>query len=201
MKTWVITGGVACGKSAVSKRLCEHLGDVAAHFSSDEAAHDLLEQPEIRAQLVQKLGGRVLDSEGLIDRGWLRKRMVLDRTARKHLEGVLHPGVFSALERLCERLRMDPRRKVLVAEVPLYYEVGSLPDADQVIVVASSQETQIERLRLHRGLAEAEAVALIETQLAMMDKVALSNRVIWNDGGIDALEDQVRLVAKDFWIS
>lgn len=200
MKTWVVTGGVACGKSAVSKALHEGGGGEVALFSSDQAVHRLLEETTTRGKLVREFGLETLGADGSVDRAWLRARMLTEPPLRKRLEAILHPGVFAAFKAFSDELVQAGKTKVLVAEVPLFYEVGSLPAADQVIVVASSQDTQIERLRLHRGLAQAEAVALIESQLAIMEKVNLSNRVIWNDGGIDALEDQVRLIINDLWI-
>lgn len=195
----VVTGGVACGKSRVSRVLCQALGARAEFHSSDEVVSDLWTRPDVVRRLVEVLGeGRWLDPDGRVRRDAIRERIMSDAAARKRLEAVLHPLVFAEFDRLRASLDESVNEKVLVAEVPLFYEVGSLPRADCVVVVAASPTTQIERMRLHRGLSESAATAIIGAQMATLEKVSRSDRVIWNDGGIDALDAQVRLVAQDF---
>ena len=194
--TIVVTGGVACGKSHASKGLCGLLGEQALLFSSDAVVHQLLDQPEVIKTVCGALGDRVsVDESGRLNRSALRELVLGNPVSREQLESVLHPLVFKRFEEIRRVAESGGGTKVLVAEVPLFYEVGSLPDADMVVVVAASPPTQIERMRLHRGLSESAAVALIGAQMATMDKVSHSDRVIWNDGGIDALDAQVRLVA------
>ena len=78
--------------------------------------------------------------------------------------------------------------KVLVAEVPLYYETGRAVVADKIIVLAASQAVQLNRVQARRGVDEATALAMLKMQLPLSEKVALADMAVWNDGSADALE-------------
>ena len=78
--------------------------------------------------------------------------------------------------------------KVLVAEVPLYYETGRAVVADKIIVLAASQAVQLNRVRSRRGVDETTAQAMLKMQLPLSEKVALADMVVWNDGSVGALE-------------
>jgi transcription termination factor Rho len=84
--------------------------------------------------------------------------------------------------------------KVLVAEVPLYYETGAAVMADRVIVVAANRASQLARLQKSRGLNEAAAEEMFRLQLPIEAKAARADVVIWNDGSLEALEAQVSLL-------
>jgi dephospho-CoA kinase len=196
--TVVVTGGVACGKSHVVSTIVSLLGERVVSFSSDDSVHRQLLDEGVIERICADLNDPDLRApDGSMDRDRLRVRVMGDSTARRQLESILHPGVFADLEVLRRGLESSDIPKVLVAEIPLYYEVGPLPQVDMVIAVASSQPIQVERMRLSRGLEEPEAIAVIQAQLAVMDKVIRSDRVIWNDGRADVLDAQVRLLAHE----
>ena len=89
-----------------------------------------------------------------------------------------------------------PSVNLFVAEVPLYHEIGSTVAADHVIVVASSPALQVRRLMQHRGLDQARSEAILAAQWPVLDKAANASLVIWNDGDMRALEDQVAALTR-----
>lgn len=196
--SWIITGGVACGKSTVMRLLEEMLGSRLRSFSSDAAVHALYEDSAIVERLRARFGPDMPQTAGTegVDRQWLAERVFADPAARRDLEAILHPPVLAALEAARAAARSEGTVNLFVAEVPLYHEIGATVAADHVIVVASSQDRQIRRLMQHRGLDQTRSEAMLAAQWPVLDKAAKASQVIWNDGDKRALEDQVAALTR-----
>ena len=189
--SWVITGGIACGKSTVMQRLNEYLGsDHGVVFSCDAAVHQLYSVPEIMQRLVARFGGGIL-RDGVIDRQKLGEIVFGNEKARQDLEAILHPKVLEALEKARAEAQARLSVKLFVAEVPLYHEIGEAVSADHVIVVASSPDQQVRRLMYNRGLDKARSESMVGAQWPVLDKAIKATKVIWNDGSEEALDDQI----------
>ncbi len=196
MKSWIVTGGVGCGKSAVMRHLTELTqGMGAAYFSADAAVHEAFADPKVRIQLNAAFGpfqGGGKD-EGLV-RAWLREHVLPVPAKRKRLEGILHPPVLAALE-TARKKAAGAGTNLFLAEVPLHYEIGSTVSADLVIVVASSRSVQVRRMMENRGLDEHSVQKFLDAQWPIEAKVERADSVIWNDGSLASLEAQVLTLA------
>lgn len=197
MKTWVVTGGIACGKGEVIERLNQLLPHPSvSSFSSDAFVQSALRSPEVISSLLDIFGPAVALG-GEIDRPWLREQILLDPGKRSLLEGVLHPLVLSALEDA--RIRSEASgSNLFLAEVPLHYEIGASVSADFVIVVASSRSVQVRRMVKNRGLDEQSAQQFLNAQWPIEAKVEKADAVIWNDGNLASLQAQVLTLASPF---
>jgi dephospho-CoA kinase len=114
----VLTGGIASGKSAVSKRF-ERLG--VPVVDTDEIARELVRpgQPALAA-IVTAFGPGILDEKGRLDRRRLRKTIFADPDSRRRLEAILHPAIGTEAERRI--LSLDAEYCMLV--VPLLADSG-----------------------------------------------------------------------------
>ncbi len=191
MQSWVVTGGVACGKSVVMDWLAANLGPRMSAFSCDTAVHELYQETAVQEQMAGRFGTDVLESgaEGTINKEFLRELVLADPVARRDLEAILHPPVLARLEAARAAAKAGTVN-LFVAEVPLHYEIGATVAADHVIVVASSPALQVRRLMQHRGLDQVRCEALLAAQWPILDKAANASVVIWNDGTLETLEDQ-----------
>lgn len=183
-----MTGGVACGKSSVARRLVEGLpGGTTSYVSCDEEVGSLLEAPEIQRE-IDELGracGVKLLRSGNLDRKELRELLFENSIFRGKVEGILHPLV---LDRVMARSNAwSDLVRISIVEVPLLYEVDFPLDRDLDLVVASSRSTQKKRLMHDRGLEEGVAEKIIGTQIPIGDKMRRANLVVWNDGAIETL--------------
>ncbi len=186
MKKWIVTGGIGTGKSSFCQTLQRLMPELVL-FSSDEAVHQAYESPEVRNRISAALGiKQVPGSNPEVFRAKVREAVIDAPAARKRLEQILHPHVWAEL-RKTETEAAETGGKVLVAEVPLYYETGNAVVADKIIVLAASQAVQLDRVRT-RGVDEATALAMLKMQLPLSEKVALADMVVWNDGSVSALE-------------
>ncbi|MEZ5384000.1 MAG: dephospho-CoA kinase [Prosthecobacter sp.] len=195
MISWVITGGLGCGKSTAASLLKVILGDKMEVFSSDDVVRVSFESPELKNKLRVEFGPLGLpegDTEST--RAWLRQNILPHLSLRERLEAIIHPKVFAGLEeaRIAARLAGV---NLFLAEVPLHYETGSAVSADFVIVVASSRSVQVRRMMETRGLNELNVQQFLDAQWPIEAKVERADAVIWNDGSVASLEAQLLTLA------
>lgn len=196
VKTWIITGGIGTGKSAFAKCLQRHAGAAGLSYSADAAVHEAYELVEVRQAIAEHLAV-ALDRgiSGADFRSRVRAVVLENPEQRRVIEAVLHPLVWKAYEAAVERGRKEGR-KVLVAEVPLYYETGAAVAADCVITVAASRATQLHRLQSDRALDAKTSEDLLMMQMPLVQKIERADIVIWNDGTFGCLEEQVLLLLR-----
>lgn len=196
MKTWIITGGIGTGKSSIAKCLHRHFGSRGMAFSADAAVHGAYEEMAVRMEIAGRLGLAIDEREG---GGSFRARVrkaVLENPGHRHvIEEILHPKVWTTYAQAIE-LGQREGRKVLVAEVPLYYETGAAVAADCVITVAASRATQLHRLQSDRALDAKTSEDLLMMQMPLVQKIERADIVIWNDGTFGCLEEQVLLLLR-----
>lgn len=167
-----LTGGIACGKSLAAKMLND-LG--VETLDADDVVHELLPDPAERRRIAAEV--------------------FADPAKRRALERELHPQVRARLFAWLDepRAASAPPR---VAVVPLLYEAVWEGDFSLVGCVASSRETQLERMTARRGYSREEALARLAAQLPIEDKAARANFVIRNDGSVDDLRAGVSAFAE-----
>lgn len=189
-----LTGNIASGKSTVS-RVWARLG---AHvIDADELARRAVEpgSPGL-ARLVEEFGPGILDDDGRLDRGAMRRLVFRDPEARRRLEAVVHPEV-ARLRAEAEAALAEAGVDVVVNEIPLLFEVGLESSFDIVVLVEADVATRLERLMRTRGLDRAEALRMIEAQMPSEMKRAGADYIIRNDGTIAELEAEAERVWRE----
>lgn len=189
-----ITGGIASGKSAVTKQLSAGLQ--ARVFDADAEARRLVdEDAAVRTELVGAFGPAVLGPGGQVDRPALRRIIFQDDAQRRALEGILHPRIRASWRSLLEENLLSAPSSLLLFDIPLLYETGAEVFLDRVVVVGCRFETQLRRLTEIRRLDETVARKIIASQLPLADKISRCQHLIWNDSTSSAFEAQVNLLA------
>lgn len=189
MLTVGLTGSVASGKSTLARVWSEAGVPVV---SADELARRVVRpgSPGLD-EVVEAFGEEVLGPDGGLDRGALRRRVFRDDADRRRLEAILHPRIEALRRRWLEERRREGA-PLVVAEIPLLFEVG-LDDAfDVTVVVHAAREERLRRLVEERGLAEEEARRMIDAQLDPEEKRRRADVVLENDGTIAELEEEAR---------
>jgi len=193
MNFLVVTGGVGCGKSSVCAAIRGFVGgEHCVSFSADAVVAEAYHSPLLRSRIARAVELTESSETMATDafRRLVRGAVLSSAHKRKRLEGVLHPLVWEALRHIRAKSLSDGV-KVLVAEIPLYYETGEPVLADTVVVVAASWVTQLHRLLSRRSLDQKTAEAMLSLQMTLEEKIERSDVVIWNDGSGDALNAQV----------
>lgn len=183
-----VTGGVAAGKTAVTRRF-EALGVTVA--DADVAAREAVAPGSVGlAAIVDAFGSDVLDPAGALDRAAMRRRVFDDADARRRLEAIVHPQVRALLQ---AQASAAPGPYVLVA-IPLLAEGGgrdAYPWLDRVLVVDAPVAVQRARLMQRDGSDAALAERMIASQATRATRLAIADDILVNDGDLGALDAHV----------
>jgi dephospho-CoA kinase len=186
-----ITGGISTGKSTFAGCLRELLPD-ASFFDADEAAHALLNRPEVQRQIRREFGAQLFSTAGDLNRPKLRAIVFADATKKRALERILHPRIRRQWRTEAKEHRNSPR--FFFADIPLLYETGGESFCDRVVVVACSQKVQLARLRKRMSVRTSEAKRMINSQMPLEEKIRRADHVVWNNGTRITLMEQARFL-------
>ena len=187
-----ITGGVACGKSTVCRKLEERLPkERVSSFDSDAAVRELMRRDDVLEAIkgMDEVSAELFN-EGSLLKDKLRKRVFDNSDFREKVESLLHPLVLDLASQFCENNCI--LAKMVLMEIPLLYEVDFPLDIDLEVVVAANRGTQLARLQNERCLDCELAEKVIASQLPIKEKIDRGDILVWNDGNEDALDEQIR---------
>ena len=186
-----ITGGISTGKSTFVE--CLHkLMPAAKLFNADEAAHALLNRPEVQKQIRRDFGAQLFSAAGDLNRAKVRAIVFGDATKKRALERILHPRIRRQWRTEAKGHRNSP--KLFFADIPLLYETGGETFCDRVVVVACSPKLQLARLRKRMSVRSAEAKQMINSQMPLDEKIRRADHVVWNNGDRTSLLEQARFL-------
>jgi dephospho-CoA kinase len=177
-----LTGGIGAGKSETLAAF-ERLG--AATLSTDRVTHELLDDDQVRAALIERWGPEVASDDG-VDRNRVGEIVFSDPDELAFLEDVLHPRV--GIHVLEWRQNLGDEVEVAVVEVPLLFEAAMEGAFDATVAVVAGDEIRETRLR-ERGQPGLEGRE--GRQLDQAEKERRADHVIRNEGSIEELESNV----------
>ncbi|MBX4172426.1 dephospho-CoA kinase [Weissella viridescens] len=191
-----LTGGIATGKSTVSKYLKEKKG--LPVLDADDIAHQIMgpNQP-ILTEIADVFGDDYINDDGSLNRQKLGALVFNDDQARQKLDDLTHPRIFSAFE--AQMLELESAGTALVVlDIPLLFENEQRLTYDAIAVVVTTEHTQLKRLMQRNALTESEAMARIQSQMPLDEKKASADYVIQNNGTpaetykqVDQMIDQI----------
>ena len=184
-----ITGGISTGKSTFCDCLREIL-PAAKFFDADLAARSLAELPEVKKEILGQFGSGVFSATGDLNRAKLRAIVFNNATKRRALEQILHPRIRRQWMAQAERHRNSP--DLFFADIPLLYGTGGETLCERVVVVACSHKVQLDRLAQRKFLKGSEAEQMINSQMALEEKIKRADHVVWNNGERATLMEQTR---------
>jgi dephospho-CoA kinase len=183
-----LTGGIATGKSTVAAMLASAGAKVV---DADRIARDAVRPgTEAHAEVVARFGAGILRPDGAIDRPRLAAVVFADPAEKRALEGIVHPRVRREIAEQLQRLREADPGRVAVVDVPLLFETGMDRGLRPTIVVYAPEDVQLRRLIARDGLAEADALRRIRTQMPIEAKRARADIVIDNSGPLEKTRRQ-----------
>jgi dephospho-CoA kinase len=162
-----LTGGIACGKSHVLRRLAEQ---GLATLDLDSVSHQLLE-PEgaAYAEVVAAFGEGILGPGRRVDRKALGARVFGDEPARERLNAIVHPKVRDEEARRAAA-HAASGGTVFVTDAALLVETGVHLRFDRLVVVHCSPEEQLRRLMRRDGISMEAARARVAAQMPIEEK-------------------------------
>ncbi len=181
-----LTGGIASGKSTVSRVLSER---GAVVIEADVVARTLVEPgTPLLAELAAEFGAGVLKDDGALDRAALGRIAFASEERLARLNEIMHPPLVARLIVLVEDAERESAGTggVLVIDAALLAEWDILDLFDTVVVVDAPMDMRIERLAAN-GLTDDRARERMAAQLASEELVQRGDIVIDNSGTLDDL--------------
>jgi dephospho-CoA kinase len=189
-----LTGGIACGKSHVLRRLADH----GFHtLDLDVVSRDVTgpDTPAL-AEIAAAFGTRVVGPDGSLDRSALAALVFADSVARARLNTIVHPRVRAAEARWADAFAARPDA-VLVTDAALVVEAGAHLRFDRLVVVHCEAGQQLSRLRARDGLDERAARARIEAQMPLAEKRGFAHLEVETSGPIEETDRAAERLAGD----
>lgn len=196
MKVIGITGGIGSGKSLVADIMIRKHN---AHFiNTDKIAKDQMMPHGVSYKgVVEYFGKDILNEDGTIDRNKLSKIVFNDKEKLRKLNSLTHPNVLIDVKKEIEEKRAENVVSYCIIETALMIESGYDIICDEVWYVHCPAEERRMRLKESRGYTDEKIDAIFESQCKEEEFFKKFNRVIYNDGDIKYLEDQIEKLLND----
>src|SRR5258708_21292674 len=190
-----LTGGIACGKTAVAEMFA---GLGAYILNADTLAHELYRPGEpVYHELVKRFGREIVKPDGAIDRARLAV-LGFDGGGVEELNRIVHAAVIARQQELMAVIGAKDPSAVVLAEAALIFEAGAGKRFDKIIVVTCKPEQKAARLAQRMGIDEAAAQTEVErrmkSQIPDEEKARRADYVIDNSGSLEETRRQVEKV-------
>lgn len=184
-----LTGGIASGKSTVS-RMLEERGAIIV--DADRISREIvMPGSPVLQTIAEEFGAELILEDGTLDRKRLGAMIFADEHKRLRLNEIMHPPIRAEMQRRISEFENRHPERLIVADIPLLYESNLQHMFPEVMVVYVPVSLQLERLMKRDGLTKEEAMARIRAQMPIEDKRRLADIVIDNSQDLEATSEQL----------
>lgn len=185
-----VTGGIASGKTTIVNYL-RSLG--LKVIDADLIAREVLEiYPEILLYLKETYGDMIFN-QGILDRKALGNIIFNSKKDREKYSAVIMPRIKEEVGKRFQELKHE---EFVVLDAPLLFEEKFEEETDVTITIYVDKYTQLKRLMERDQLSEKEALARIEAQMHINEKIKKSDFVVNNSGDLTDTIAELSLVLK-----
>jgi dephospho-CoA kinase len=184
-----LTGGIASGKSFVSKIFLDLQVPI---YDADIISKDIFNLSETNLEIKEKFGNAILNN-GVVDRKLLKELVFSDGVKLKELNKIIHPKVINFFQNIknkiieCKTIE-DP---LVIFDIPLLFESNLEYLCDKVLLVYLDEKLQMERLIKRDNISINLAQKIITAQMPLKDKIKRADFIIDNNGNIEELRIKV----------
>ena len=182
-----LTGGIATGKTTVSRYLETHHG--LPILDADVFARQAVEpKSAILTAIAQRYGPVVLNPDSTLHRQQLGHIIFNNPQEKQWVEQQIHPFVRQQFAQAMAQLAEAP---TVVQAIPLLFEANLTDQVTEIWVITCSEATQLARLMARDSLSEEAAQARIRNQWPLAEKTKRADKVIDNSSSLAVLYQQV----------
>lgn len=188
-----ITGGIAMGKSEVTKYLKSHQYEVV---DSDEIVKNLLKEQKVINQIKELFGDDYIENEK-VNKVKLGQLIFTKEDERLKLNNLIHPLVKEKIKNKIKQAKGE----IIFLDIPLLYEASFDDLCDKVIVVYTDYLTNLERLKRRDQIDDEYAKNKIASQMDIEIKKQKANYIIDNSHDLcytyKQIEDILQRIKKE----
>lgn len=185
-----LTGGIATGKSTVSEILKNNGYTV---IDADIIAREVVRigKPSYE-KIKESFGNGVLLENKEINRKKLGSIVFNDIYKLSLLNELTHPYIYEEILNQINKNK-EKNRQIIFIDIPLLFEEEdkikkSGIEFDQIWLVASDEDIQVQRLMKRDKISKEEAIKKINLQMNLKEKIDKSDLVIYNNSSKKELE-------------
>lgn len=181
-----LTGGIGSGKSTIADYFAELNVPIV---DADIIARDIVETGSpLLAQIHAYFGDEVLNTDGGLNRTYLRQRVFADENEKAWLNALLHPAIR---EEMLQKLSAC-RGEYVLWVVPLLIENRLTDLCDRILVVDVSPDVQLKRASARDKSKEETIKQIINAQVSRTERLRYANDVIDNSLPLHENEENLR---------
>jgi len=184
-----ILGGIGAGKSTVAAEL-GRLG--CRVIDADAIGHQLLDEADVRAQIVELWGEAMLNEQGRVDRSRLAGVVFSDPRHLATLNGVMHGRIRHRMEELIEQALADESVRGVAVDAAVLLEAGWDDLCTVLVFVDAPSEVREKRVIEARRWSASAWAEREKLQISLDKKAARCQYRLRNSSCAACLREQVR---------
>jgi dephospho-CoA kinase len=191
---WIgLTGGIASGKSTVSRLL-----RAKGHPVVDA---DILSREAVQVgtdgyrEVIQAFGPDIVLADGELDRKRIGEIVFANRSKLTQLENIVHPRVRDLAVQKRAQFAAE-RHPLAFYDVPLLFEKKMQSMFEKTVLVTCTPAVQIQRIVQRDGLTPEAAQRRLSAQMPLSQKLGLADEVVLNNNSLQELEAAVDALLK-----
>lgn len=186
MKVIGLTGGIATGKSEVTRILRKLNIPV---FDADAAVHTLY-QNGVAAKALKNICPDAVEGQR-INRRKISELILKQPVLLKKIEAIIHPLVRKSEKDFLSDAAHSSE-KIVVIDSPLLIETGHYKNMDFSVLIATTKQNQKLRALARPNMTKEKIELLLAKQMPTEEKRKLVDLVIENNGTLEELEQKIR---------
>ena len=177
-----LTGGIGSGKSAAAN-FFQNEGITV--IDADDLSREVIEQDTPGFEkIVDCFGSAIIDSDGSINRAFLRQEVFDDEKKKKLLESIIHPLVRDLMN---EKIAASQSPYSIIM-VPLIFETNSMNNYNRILVIDCDPIVQLERAMLRDKNSKIQIQKIIDSQCSREERISIANDIIPNNDSLENLK-------------
>lgn len=175
-----ITGGIATGKSTVTKILKNKGFKI---IDADMIARKVLQVgQEAYRDVVGHFGMEILNPDFSINRHYLGAKIFKDKVQREKLNSMTHPHIIEEIKNQIK----DSKEEIIFLDIPLLVEIYDEIISNEIYIteiwlVYCNREIQIKRLMKRDNIDYSLAETKVNAQIDIEEKKKLVDKIIDNE--------------------
>lgn len=190
MRVIGLTGGIACGKSTVSRMLVKKGYRI---IDADLVAREV-SRPHSKAlrELKALCGSRTLLKDKSMNRSFIASLVFgTDPVWKQEIDKIMGPPIMRKIKRMLVKAGREGYEYVFL-DAALLFETQAQKWCAQIWTVECAQETQIQRGMERNSITREQMLARIGAQMTSSERIKRADRVLTNNGTPAQLEAQVQ---------
>ena len=183
-----ITGGIGSGKSTVSK-LIEEAG-YPVYYSDIRAKSIVNDNHELQQKIKELLGDDAYDVDSLYDRRYVAEIVFGNEDLLLKLNSLIHPAVKIDFKKWVKQQTTE----FVFKETALLFELKLNKSCYKSLLVTADDNCRLKRVMDRDGKTYREVESSMLKQMAEKDKVKLADFIIFNNDGLDELEEETQKI-------